>query len=80
MNEMHTGWIRRESVINALRDKMGEVSRRVVESGENQGYELGQVLGYTDALKFAITLISDLPDEPRPDGPRPILGRPETFG
>lgn len=73
-----TGYILRQMLDEELRKVTEAAARRIIPPGENQGYELGKALGYTDGLKMARALLKELPDEPRPEK-RIIWGRDTPF-
>lgn len=77
MSEIISGYLQRKQVVQLLKQKIEDLSRIPVSSGDNQGYELGRRLGYVDALKDCVTLIKELPDEPKPKG-RYVAGDPRT--
>lgn len=69
----------RKSLTQALQAELERVNNPFIQPGDNQSYEIGKHLGYTDALHYAIALIEGAQPEDRRKGQHAIYGRPETF-
>lgn len=65
MSDQVTMYLRRDFFEKQLTEKIEAHSRQPVPQGENQGYQLGHALGYTDALKEVREMLRNLPDEPK---------------
>lgn len=77
-NRYLSGYIQRQHLSAYLEETLSRHMSTPVEPGENETYRLGHALGYTDGLQFALRVLSELPDDPKPEQ-RIILGRPETY-
>ncbi len=69
----------RKSLSYALKAELDRVKDKFIQPGENESYEIGKHLGYTDALHFAIALVEGAQVEEARKGQHSVYGRPETF-
>lgn len=72
MSEFNSGYLQRKHFIAELKNHLEQHSRVPVREGENQGYEIGKHLGYSDALRDVIKMVQQLPEEPKKEPSRPL--------
>lgn len=67
MTNIIGGYLKRQDLINEIVQRIEEKSKIPVQSGANQGYEIGWRFGYVEALNVIKELVKTMPDEKKPD-------------
>ena len=67
MSNIIGGYLKRQDLINEIVQRIEEKSKIPVQSGANQGYEIGWRFGYVEALNVIKELVKTMPDERKPD-------------